>query len=50
MNPKKKKKKMNENELKQIWRPDSESPTDILGSYIGTQNHGEQPEQDADDL
>lgn len=50
MNPKKKNKKITDNELKEIWRPDGENPTDVLGSYTGTGRKGEQPVQDADDL
>ncbi len=29
---------------------DEEQSTDVLGSYTGTAQDGEQPEQDADDL
>lgn len=50
MNPKKKNKKITEDELRKIWRPDRENPTDVLGSYTGTGRKDEQPVQDADDL
>lgn len=38
-------------EIVKIWNPRSRSAhTDILGSYTGTGEFGEQPIQDADDL
>ena len=37
--------------LAKIWQSPSQGiPTDVLGSYTGTAESGEIPEQDADDL
>lgn len=46
----KKQNKQEKSDLKEIWRPDPKTPSDVTGSYIGTPSDGEQPEQDADDL
>lgn len=49
-NDDKKRIKQEKSDLKEIWRPDPKTPSDVTGSYIGTPSDGEQPEQDADDL